>query len=226
MTRLNGPALRNRRNFQNGPAYVGGVVRALWATEDPVKLPRRTLRPPLHVEDLQQRPPVWHTIVADLHQFAAPCHANIKFSDLFPQRIAVDAQQFGAFGLVTARGIKCRLDQWQFDFAQDPVVKPGWRKMPSMQVKVSPEMLGNRSGHAVVGTKRGNDLRLVIKNRLHVRSQNPHFSTHEHQTPHGVFKLTYVAGPGICAKKFDGMAVELTYRQSILLGPLREVPGK
>ena len=122
MTRLNGPALRNRRNFQNWLAIIGDVVRALWVTEDPVQMLYRAPLPPLHVDDVQQRSPVRHTIVAELHQFAAPCHANVEFRDLFPQRIAIDAQQFRALGLVSARGVKCRFDQRQFDFAQNSVI--------------------------------------------------------------------------------------------------------
>ena len=63
--------------------------------------------------------PVSHAYVAVLHQFAAPCHADIQLCDLLSQSIAVDPEQIRAFGLISSRGVQCNFNQRAFDLAQD-----------------------------------------------------------------------------------------------------------
>jgi hypothetical protein len=50
---------------------------------------------------------VRHGDVAVLHQFAAACHVDIELSDLLAQSIAIDAEQIGAFRLISACRVQC-----------------------------------------------------------------------------------------------------------------------
>ena len=60
--------------------------------------------------------------VAVLHQFAAACHVDIEFGDLFAKCISVDAQKISAFGLISTRRVQRDFDQRKLDFAQNTAI--------------------------------------------------------------------------------------------------------
>jgi hypothetical protein len=80
--------------------------------------------------------------VADLHQLAAACHADIEFGDLFSQGIAVDAQEIGTFCLISGCRIQRDLDQRDLHFAQNPVIHPRRRQLAAMEIEIALQVAG------------------------------------------------------------------------------------
>src|ERR1700726_5152045 len=61
-------------------------------------------------------------ITSDLS--AAPVNLNIEITDLFAQRVAVEAEQIGGADLIAPCRRQCRRQQRHFDFLEDSVVEP------------------------------------------------------------------------------------------------------
>src|SRR5262245_6858751 len=81
---------------------------------------------------------------------AAAEYLDVQIADLFPQRVAVDAEQVGGADLVAASGGERHRQQRMLDLAQDAVIEPGRRQLVAEGREICRQVTFDRGGEPLL----------------------------------------------------------------------------
>ena len=160
---------------------------------------------------------------------AAPAkHLDVEIADFLPQSVAVETQEIGRPDLISAGGCQRGRQQRVLDFAQNTVIKPGWRQAVLEARKIGREVPFDRAAEIFISPwLLAADRKCGLRQfRIDHCAGDRLLRVKRRQPARQIFKFANIAGPAMPPEAIEPGLIDLLRRQTFALSLREEVPNE